>query len=60
MKVEIYFDVFPWTRSVGEIFPYVNPPEKLGGATRYKVVVEIPDPCKPDNILYPDPIEVKD
>lgn len=48
MKVAIYFDVFTWTTKESDIFPTLNPVGKLPGATRYKVVVEIPDPANPD------------
>ena len=57
MKVIVYFDVFPWTKAT-DIFPTIKPCDKLPGATRYKIVVEIPDPAKPDHEIKAIPEEV--
>lgn len=51
MKVDIYFDVYPYTNSPEDISPTTHPWEKSKDATRYKVSVEIPDPRNPDVVL---------
>jgi len=51
MKVDIYFDVYPWTNNPEDISPTTRPWEKAKDAIRYKVSVEIPDPKNPDIVL---------
>lgn len=53
MKVSIYFDVYPWTSSTEEIFPFTKAQSvKLDDSvTRYRVDVEIPDPARPDAVI---------
>lgn len=58
MKIEFYFDVYPWTKPES-IYPMVqNPSEKPRGAKRYKIEVEISDPAQPDEIITSQAIEV--
>ncbi len=58
MKIEFYFDVYPWTTGKGDIVAFTSPVEKEPNATRYKVEVDIPDPTKPDAIIEGNAVEV--
>lgn len=62
MKVSIYFDVYPWTSSPEEIFPFMKVQSvKLDDSvTRYRVDVEIPDPRQSDVVIQADAKPMKD
>ncbi len=63
MKIEIYFDVYPWMSQGKDILPYSNPTymsQKDKSATRYKVEVEIPDPYQVDIEIKQYATEVKE
>lgn len=62
MKVSIYFDVYPWTSSPEEIFPFTKAQSvKLDDSvTRYRVDVEIPDPGQPDAVIHAEAKPMKD
>jgi len=58
MKISIYFDVYPWTRSIGDVFPTMLPGTKPDNAKRYCVDVVIPDPAEPDLVTEGEAKEV--
>jgi len=56
MKIVFYFDVQPYTKPEN-IFVSISPYEKMPGAKRYKVELEIPDPAMPDETIQAEAIE---
>jgi len=52
MKLSFYFDVYPWTKETDIVYARTGvDSEKHSGAKRYRVDVEVEDPCQPDEII---------
>ncbi len=52
MKVQFYFDVYPWTQPE-QIYAFIvaTATAKCDGAIRYKVEVDIPNPIRADETI---------
>jgi len=60
MKLEFYFDVYPWTNQSNLGVFTVLCWSKGSDCKRYKVEVEVPDPNPVDMILKADAVEEVD
>jgi len=59
MKLIFYFDIFPWTTGINDIWPSQIPTyPKQVDAVRYKIETEVPDPRQPDKTISVDSIVV--
>jgi hypothetical protein len=59
MKLVFYFDVFPWTIGINDIWPSQSPiiPKPIDGI-RYKIETEVPDPKQPDTVLSLESVSI--
>lgn len=60
MKLSLYFDIYPWTKSTDVIYTSSIKDAKSHGAKRYRVDIEIDDPAQPDKIISAQPTKVSE